>query len=106
MFDIMFMHAPKAERNSATHGSKFKLARGASSLEQMRLLGHVSTKQRSEIQCEMLEFSDKHKLLCDLNYSLKPNRRNTVCNETVRRLFDLHIALVYHGFTVVTLIAL
>ncbi len=39
----------------------------ASSLEQMCLLGHSSTKQRCEIQCEALEFSSEHKLLCDLN---------------------------------------
>ncbi len=66
------------ERNSATHlngatlsvyplGSQFKLPRGASSLEQMRLLGHASIKQRCEIQCEALEFSDEHKWLLDLN---------------------------------------
>ncbi len=28
-----------------------------------------------------------------------------MCNETVRRLFSLHIAIIYHGFTVVTLTA-
>ncbi len=55
------VYAPKAERNHATHlnratrtvypiGSQFKLPRGTSSLEQMRLLGHVITKQRCEIQ--------------------------------------------------------
>ncbi len=55
------VYAPKAERNRATHlnrvtwtvyllGSQFKLPRGASSLEQMLLLGHVITKQRCEIQ--------------------------------------------------------
>ncbi len=55
------VYAPKAERNSATLlnratrtvyplGSQFKLPRGTSSLEQMRLLGHVNTKQRCEIQ--------------------------------------------------------
>ncbi len=27
--------------------------------------------------------------------SLKPNRRNTVCNKTVRRLFNLHISKKY-----------
>ncbi len=55
------VYAPKAERNHATHlnratrtvyplGSQFKLPRGTSSLEQMRLLGHVITKQCCEIQ--------------------------------------------------------
>ncbi len=47
-----------------------KLPRGASTvswLEQMRLLGHASTKQRCEIQCEALEFSDEQKWLRDLN---------------------------------------
>ncbi len=41
------------------------------------------------------------------------NRRNTVCNDTVRRLFNLQVAkkkkknlqvaIIYHGLTVVTL---
>ncbi len=55
------VYAPKAERNHVTHlnratrtvyplGSQFKLPRGTSSQEQMRLLGHVITKQRCEIQ--------------------------------------------------------
>ncbi len=35
-------------------------------LEQMRL-GHASIKQRCEIQCEALAFSDEHKWLCDSN---------------------------------------
>ncbi len=72
------VYAPKAEQNSTTHlnrdtrtvyplRSQFKLPCGASSLEQMRLRGHASTKQRCEIQCEALEFSEKHKWLCDLN---------------------------------------
>ncbi len=70
------VYAPKAERNSATHlnrakrtvypfRSKFKVPRGTSSLEQMRLLCHASTKQRCEIQCEALEFSDEQ--MTDLN---------------------------------------
>ncbi len=36
--------------------SQFKLLRGVSSLEQMRLLGHMNIKQRWEIQWEALEF--------------------------------------------------
>ncbi len=55
------VYVPKAERSRVTHlnhvtrtvyllGSQFKLPRGASSLEQMRFLGHVNTKQRCEIQ--------------------------------------------------------
>ncbi len=54
------VYVPKAERNRVTHlnrvtrtvyllGSQLKLPRGASSLEEMRLLGHVNTKQRCEI---------------------------------------------------------
>ncbi len=31
------------------------------------------------------------------------NRRNTVCNDTVRSIFNLQIAIIYHGLTVVTL---
>ncbi len=61
--NVWYVYAPKVERNIATHlnrakmtvypfGSKFKVPRGASSLEQMRLLGHASTKQHCEIQCE------------------------------------------------------
>ncbi len=95
------VYAAKAEHNLATHlnrvtrtiylfGSQFKLPRDASSQEQMRFFGHVNSTVRSS-QCEMLEFSEEH----------KPNRRSTVCNdETVRRLYNLHIAIIYYGFTV------
>ncbi len=38
--------------------ARIKVQSAASSLEQMRL-GHASTKQRCEIQCETLEFSDE-----------------------------------------------
>ncbi len=98
MLDIMFMCQKRNEAatdlNRVTRtvyplGSQFRLPRGTSSLERMCLLGHVITEQRCEIQ------SLEH----------KPNRRNTECNETVRRLFNLHIAIIYHGFTVVTLTA-
>ncbi len=30
-------------------------------------------------------------------------QRNTVRNDTVKRLFNLQITIIYHGFTVVTL---
>ncbi len=75
MFDIMFM---RQKRNGtarliwiAPHGplirsDQSQTARGASSLEQMRL-GHASIKQRCESQCEALAFSDEHKWLRDLN---------------------------------------
>ncbi len=53
MFDNVY--AQKVERNSA------------SSREQNALLSHASTKQRDELQCEALKFSDKHKCLYDLN---------------------------------------
>ncbi len=53
------VYAPKAERNSATHLNR-KLTRADA-------LGHASIKQRCEIQCEALEFSDEHKWLLDLN---------------------------------------
>ncbi len=66
------VYAPKVESNSATRlnratrtvyplGSKFKLRRGMSSLEQMRLLSHASTKQRCQIQCEEIVLSNEHK---------------------------------------------
>ncbi len=68
------VYVPKAERTRATQlnratrtvnplGSKFKVPRGTSSLEQMRLLGHTSIKQHCEIQCETLEFSDEQMTL-------------------------------------------
>ncbi len=38
---------------------------GVSSLEQMRLLDHVNTKQCCEIQWKALEFNEEHKWLCD-----------------------------------------
>ncbi len=44
--------------------------------EQMRLLGHASTKQRCEIQCEALAFSDEHKWLCDnLKFKAKQEKQ-------------------------------
>ncbi len=75
MFDIMFMRQKRNETAQliwiAPHGPFISLnqsqtARGASSLEQMRL-GHASIKQHCEIQCEALAFSDEHKWLRDLN---------------------------------------
>ncbi len=73
MFKIMFMRQKRNE-NRTTHlnratwtiyplGSQFKLPRGASSLEQMRLLGHANIMQHCEIQWEALEFSEEHKWL-------------------------------------------
>ncbi len=75
MFDYN-VYVPKAEWNSATHlnratrtvyplGSQFKLPYGASSLDQMLLLGHANIKLWCEIQWEALEFSEEHKFLCD-----------------------------------------
>ncbi len=60
------VYAQKAHLNHTPQtvyplGSKFKLPRGESSLEQMCLLGHACTKQRCEIQCEAIAFSDEHK---------------------------------------------
>ncbi len=75
MFDIMFMRQKRNETARliwiTAHGpfirsDQSQTKRGASSLEQM-LLGHASIKQRCEIQCEALEFSDEHKWLRDLN---------------------------------------
>ncbi len=65
------VYAPKAERKSAPHlnratqtvyplGSKSNYRAARASLEQMHL-GHASIKQRCEIQCEALAFSDEHK---------------------------------------------
>ncbi len=75
MFNIMFMRQKRNETARliwiAPHrrfirSDQSQTARGASSLEQMRL-GHASIKQRCEIQCEALAFSDEHKWLLDLN---------------------------------------
>ncbi len=71
---VRYVYAPKVEQNCATHlnrakrtvyplGSKFKVPRSTRSLEQMSLLGHTSTKQHCEIQCEALEFSDEQMTL-------------------------------------------
>ncbi len=69
MFDIMFMRQKRNETARliwiAPHGQFIRSDH--SSLEQLRLLGHANTKQRCEIQCEALEFSEEHKWLCDLN---------------------------------------
>ncbi len=85
---------------------------GVSSLEQMRLLGHVNTKQRCEIQSvwsSAVRSSQCEAALWDpvsvkrLNSAKNTSQTGeTLCNETVRRL---HIAIIYHGFTVVTLTA-
>ncbi len=40
------------------------------------------------------------------NVRTQAEHEKTLCNETVRRLFNMHIAIIYHGFTVVTLTAL
>ncbi len=63
------VYAPKAERKQRDSfelrhtdrlSARIKVKLIASSLEQMRL-DHASTKQRCEIQCEALAFSDEHK---------------------------------------------
>ncbi len=41
----------------------------------------------------------------DTNETVLTKNRNTVPNKTVWRLFNLQIAIIYHGFTVVTLTA-
>ncbi len=62
------------ERNSATHLNFIRLSvrikvQSAARRELTRAdaLGHASIKQHCEIQCEVLEFSDEHKWLGDLN---------------------------------------
>ncbi len=84
------VYGSKAERNRATLtvyplGSQFKLPRGTSSMEQMHLPGHMNTKQRCEIQWEVLEFSKVHKWLCD---SLKPNRRTRCVQRKSQKAFQ------------------
>ncbi len=123
-----------------------KLPRGTSSLEQMRLLGHVITKQCCEIQSvgafdlkrrctewsvydikvprESFEsiglicsYRSRGTLMSYTDHSVQRRFKSntpentsrtweTLCNETVRRLFNMHIAIIYHGFTVVTFTAL
>ncbi len=69
------VYAPKAERNSVTHlnrtdrlSPRIKVQSAARhKLTRADALGHASIKQRCEIQCEALEFSDEHKWLLDLN---------------------------------------
>ncbi len=64
-------------------GSQFKLLRSASSLEQMRLLGHVNTKQRCEIQSVWNAWIQR-----------RTQAEPPVCHETVKRLFNLHIVII------------
>ncbi len=47
MFDIMFMCQ---KQNKPRDSSRCELTRAELSMEQMRFLGHVNTKQRCEIQ--------------------------------------------------------
>ncbi len=71
------VYAPKAERNIANlfksrHTeclSAWIKVQSAARRELTRAdaLGHASIKQRCEIPCEALEFSDEHKWLGDLN---------------------------------------
>ncbi len=64
------VYAPKAERNRATHLNRATWTVQSAvrrELTRADALGHASIKQRCEIQCEALEFSDEHKWLCDLN---------------------------------------
>ncbi len=54
-----------ASRGPLIHSDQ-SLNGSASLLEQMSF-GHVSTKQRCEIQCEAIEFSKQHKRFSGLN---------------------------------------
>ncbi len=75
MFDIMFMRQKRNETARliwiAPHGPfirRIKVQTAARrELTRADALGHASIKQRCEIQCEVLEFSDEHKWLRDLN---------------------------------------
>ncbi len=63
------VYAPKAERNRATHLNRathwpFIRSDQSSNCRAALTHSHVSIKQRCEIQCEALEFSEEHKRLC------------------------------------------
>ncbi len=94
MFNIMFMckSGTKTERLVwiASHGHFYPL------LDAFYSVTRTLSSTVSSSQSETLEFCEEH----------KPNIRSTVCNdETIRRLFNVHISIIYHGFTV-TLVAL
>ncbi len=52
--NVRYVYAPKAERNHATHLNRDTPAQAQ--LARADALGHVSIKQRCEIQCEALAF--------------------------------------------------
>ncbi len=70
---------------------QFKLPRGASSLEQMRLLGHVNTKQRCETQSVWNDWTPAGQ------------EKHCVQRRDSQKAFQ---SAHTHGFTVVTLTAL
>ncbi len=47
-------------------------------------LSHVSTKRHCEIQCEVLEFSEEHKILDNLNY----------CKANYCKTFNLPVIII------------
>ncbi len=70
MFDIMFMRQKRNETafirsHHSQTAARCELTRADEFTRWWD--GHASTKQRCEIQCEVLEFSDEHKWLADLN---------------------------------------
>ncbi len=99
-------HLNRATRTVYPLGSEFKLPRGTSSLEQMRLLGHVITKQCCEIQ-SVGAFDFRIALavlwcltltiLCSaalsrarLMWEHKPNMRNTVQRDSQKAFQYAH----------------
>ncbi len=99
-------HLNRATRTVYPLGSQFKLLRGTSSLEQMRLLGHVITKQCCEIQSvgvfdlkrRCTEWSVyQSTILCSaalsrtrLMWEHKPNMRNTVQRDSQKAFQYAH----------------
>ncbi len=63
----------------------------------LKSVGHASTKQCCDIQCEALEFSKENAW-----FKLVSARWNNADKQekhcTVRRLFNLQIAISHHGF--------
>ncbi len=114
MFDIMFIRQKRNEardsfesrhtdslstRITVQTAARYELTRADLYSLWSRCISSVTCTLSRAVrysQCETLEFREEH----------KPNRRNPVCNEMVRRHLNLHIAIIYYGLTVlVTLTA-
>ncbi len=112
MFDIMFMHQKRNEQQrdsfeSRPHGpfiplgSTSNCAARASSLQQMHLLADetVTRALNSAVRSSVKRLHSCFKLV------RAKQEKHCLATRQSGRLFSLHIAIIYYGFTVVTLTA-